>query len=487
MPLLPFFSILLVASLGAYLARSARAVGVWSLAVAVVFGGGLVVVSVRSLVGTPLVVDGWWQADLFTWLLAALVGTLYLTATAVSVRYIGEEYHEKILSLAQVRLYFLLLPLFILSMLVSVFADNVGILWMGLEGTTLATTLLVALYRKNASIEAAWKYVLLCSIGIGLGLFGLLLFTYAAVQAGLSPEEALSLRILREHATTMDPQAIRLAFALVLIGLGTKVGFVPMHTWLPDAHGKTPSPISALLSGVLLNVAFAALLRFKTITDVVNGSAVWSDRLFLAFGTISVVTAAFFLLQQRNYKRMLAYSSVEHMGLLAVMVGLGPLGAAAAVLHMIGHTLVKSLLFFASGEILLSYGTTKIEGVRGLLSRLPVTAGLFVTGLLLLLATPPSLLFMSEFQAVAAGMRVHPGLTVLVLAALTVISFSMLRHALMMLFGNAEESAKKERWNLAHTVMAGQAAVAIGLGVVALHPAFQEFVSRIAASFIAVL
>lgn len=486
MSLLPIFSILLIVAASAYIAPSERAVRLWSLVGAILVGGGMTVVSLGALFfGGSLPIGGWWQADAFAWLLAAMVSFLYLSATLVSVRYIGAEFHERALTLPQVRLYFFLLPLFVLSMLASVFADNVGVLWMGLEGTTLATTLLVALYRKDASVEAAWKYVLLCSIGIGLGLFGLLLFTYAAVRGGLSPEEALSLEALRSHAAVLDPQATRWAFVFALIGLGTKIGFVPMHTWLPDAHGKTPSPISALLSGILLNVALATLLRFKTVTDLVLGSGLWTDRLFLAFGTLSVITAAFFLLQQRNYKRMLAYSSVEHMGLLAIMVGFGPLGAAASVLHMVGHALTKSMLFFVSGEILLAYGTTKMEGVRGMLKRLPITGGLFIAGLLLLLAVPPSLLFVSEFQAVMVGMRLYPWLTILLLVALAMIGFSMFRHVMAMLFGGAVDVGKTERWNLAHTVMVGQVVLAMALGLLALHPSTLQFAEYIAASFIA--
>lgn len=485
MVLLPAFALLLIAAAAAYAVPGARAVRLSALAAGFVVGGGTCAHALLALAGradAPL--GGLWHADAFAWLLAALIGFLYACAAAVSFRYIGREYHEGALALPQVRLYFFLLPLFIVSMLASVFADNLGVLWMGLEGTTLATTMLVALYRKDASVEAAWKYILLCSIGIGLGLFGLLLFAAAAVRGGLTPEEALSLDTLRRHAAQLDAQTVRWAFVFILVGLGTKVGFVPMHTWLPDAHGKTPSPISALLSGILLNVALAALVRFKTVTDLVLDGSAWTDRLFLVFGTLSVVVAAFLLLQQRNYKRMLAYSSVEHMGLIAVLVGFGPAGAAAAVLHMVGHALAKSLLFFASGELLLAYGTTKIEGVRGALRRLPLSAGLFLTGTLLVVAAPPSLLFTSELLGVAAGMRAHPAVTLAVLAALATIAFSMLRHVLAMLFGQEAERARTpEPWNAANATMALLAAVALALGAWAVHPGALRFAERVAASF----
>ncbi|MEK7545697.1 MAG: proton-conducting transporter membrane subunit [Patescibacteria group bacterium] len=484
-PLL-LFACLLLAAASAYALRTASRVRGVSLAAAALIGGAVIVAAFSGLTGGPVPpIVGWWHADAFTWTLVALVSFVYVAAAAVSYRYVGVEHHEGVLTLPQVRLYFCLLHVFVLTMLAAALADNLGVLWMSLEGTTLATTMLVAMYRKDASIEAAWKYVILCSIGISLGLLGMLMFVHAAaLGAGLSPEEALSLSALRAHAAAFDPALTRWAFIFVFIGLGTKVGFVPMHAWLPDAHSKTPSPISAMLSGILLNVALSGILRFKAVADAALRGTAWTDGLFLAFGFLSVVVAAFFLLQQRNYKRMLAYSSVEHMGLMAFAVGLGPIGVTAALIHTVGHALVKPMLFFGAGEIMLAYKSTHIEDIREAKRRLPITSALFIPGLLLILALPPSALFVSEFLAIGAGMQAHPWLSLLLLSALAMIAFSMLKSVTTMLYGEAEAPLETapERWNLTHTVMAVQLCAAAAFGIFALTPAALRFFSVVVRS-----
>jgi hydrogenase-4 component F len=487
------FAILSAGAVSAYALRSERQVRRVSLILAAIGGAGTLAMAASALFGGPATeIGGWWHADAFSWLIVALIALVYLAAAVVSYRYVGVEHHEGALSLSQVRLYFCLLHVFTLTMLAAALADNLGVLWMGLEGTTLATTMLVAMYRKDASIEAAWKYIILCSIGISLGLLGMLMFVHAAtLGAGLSPEEALSLSALRAHAAAFDPSLVRWAFIFVFIGLGTKVGFVPMHAWLPDAHSKTPSPISAMLSGILLNVALYAILRFKTVADAALGGTAWTDGLFLAFGLISVVAAALFLLQQRNYKRMLAYSSVEHMGFMAFAIGLGPIGLPAALIHTVGHTLIKPMLFFGAGEMLLAYKTTHIADVREAMRRLPITGSLFLAGLLFILAVPPSGLFTSEFMAVAAGMQSHPRLTVVLLAALSVIALGMLKSVTAMLYGKSDASVAfafpPERWNMTHGAMLIQLIAAAAFGVWVVSPAGTRFFVSLAQSLMIAL
>ncbi len=362
------FSFFLLAAASAYIARTEKHIRMSALAFAILAGGSSLSAAITGLVGVPwMPVTGWLRADMYTWFMLALVSFVYITAIIASVRYTGEESREGLLTMEKLRVYFFSIPLFILAMIVSVLANHLGVLWIGLEGTTLTTTLLVALYRKDASIEAAWKFIMLCSIGIGLGMIGMLMLVHAGVVSGLNVFEAFSYASLRANAHLLDASSVKLAFVFLLVGIGTKVGFVPMHTWLPDAHSKTPSPISALLSGVLLNVAFLVLLRFKILADFSIGNSTWSDRLMFGFGLLSVVVAAFFLLQQRNYKRMLAYSSVEHMGIMGFASGLGPVGILALTVHTVFHTLTKSALFFTSGEILLSEKTTKIARISELL------------------------------------------------------------------------------------------------------------------------
>ena len=407
--------------------------------------------------------------------LLILVALVYLAATLVSQRYMTLEESRNILSDKDVRRYFALQHLFMLTLIGALLADHVGMLWIALEGPTLATTLLVSLYRKEGAVEAAWKYIVLCSIGISLGLMGILLFVHAAMQGGLSPEEALSLTTLLEHARDLNPETLKWAVVFVFIGLGTKVGFVPMHPWLPDAHSKTPSPISAMLSGVLLNVALVTILRFRPIVDVALGNDTWTSGFFLTFGVISVTFAALIILQSKNYKRTLAYSSIEHMGLIAFFLGLGPLGLVPAVVHMIGHTLAKSLLFFESGEILLAFHTTKTDGVRELLKRLPKTSVMLMLGLLLLLAVPPSPLFFSEVIGLGLGMQSHPVLTVIILLSLTLVAYGMLRSGLQMnapTAGEVPEHApmlpKRERFHLTHAVALCEILLLIGVGALTM-------------------
>ncbi len=467
-----FFSFFLLAAASAYILRTEKHIRRSALLLALIGGGSLLFVSIEALFGQSLVsVSGWLRADAYTWFMVALIAFTYITATIVSLHYITEEFHEKILSLDKVRMYYFSLPLFALSMIIAVLANHLGVLWIGLEGTTLSTTLLVALYRKDASIEAAWKFIILCSIGIGIGMIGILMFVHAGVAAGLNVFDAFSYTALRANAHLLSDSTIKLAFVFILVGLGTKVGFVPMHTWLPDAHSKTPSPISALLSGVLLNVAFYALLRFKMLVDLRIGSSAWTDHLLIGFGVLSVVAAAFFLLQQRNYKRMLAYSSVEHMGLMSFAAGLGPIGVLALTIHTFFHTLTKSALFYISGEVLLTQKTTKIAGIQQLMRYTPIAASLLLFGVLMIIAVPPSGLFTSEFLFLAAGLQTMPILTLLILVSLSLIAFSMMKNTLTMLYQTGEEVVEehmvhhKETWNLTHGVVLLQLLLVVIFGL----------------------
>lgn len=475
-----FLVIFLLAAASAYIARTEKHIRVCALLFALLGGGVFLFFAASYFVGfediwssTILFPDryqlGWLRANNhYVWFMVSLVAFTYITATIASVRYIGEESREKLLTLDKVRLYFFCVPLFILSMLIAVFADHLGVLWIALEGTTLTTTLLVALYRKDASIEAAWKFIMLCSVGIGISMIGLLMMVHAGLESGLDVFKAFSYGSLRENAGTFPADAVKLAFVFVLVGIGTKVGFVPMHTWLPDAHSKTPSPVSALLSGILLNVAFFVLLRFKTLTDSALGNSAWTDHLMIGFGFLSIVVAAFFLLQQRNYKRMLAYSSVEHMGILGFASGLGPVGSIALVIHTLFHTLTKSALFYTAGEILLSQKTTKIAGVKNLMKKAPITATLFLLGILAIIAVPPAGLFISEFMLVGAGLQSVPWLTLILLLALSMIAFSMLKSTAAMLYSKDEESIEtthEETFTLTHAVVIFQLVLIVLLGL----------------------
>lgn len=439
--------------------------------------------------GELLEIGGWLRIDRFSALIGLLISLLYFFTVIVSHRYIGEEYHEKILTLRQIQMYFVLLPIFAIAMLVVVSADNLGVLWLALEATTLATTPLVAIYKKEGSLEAAWKYIILCSLGISLGLLGIFLISYAGMGAGLDSFSSLSLESLKTLNSKLSPAVMQWAFLFSFIGIGTKVGFFPMHTWLPDAHGRTPSPISAMLSGILLNVALYALIRIKFLTDTTLDSSQWTNQFFLIFGILSVVSSAFYLYLQHHYKRMLAYSSIEHMGILAISIGLGPLGIMPALMHMCAHTFAKSLLFFASGEILLKTKTAQVTKVKNLFKEIPLTGILFIVGLFALLAVPPFATFSSEILILAMAVKSgHLFIFFVLLLALTLVCVSLLKHAFTMFAldddptENHHQKIHFEKFNCTHFVMILQILILIGAGIFMLTPTGFQFFTEIAKS-----
>lgn len=405
------------------------------------------------------VIEGaYWYVDAFAALMVLLIGFIQWTAAMTSMHYLAEEAHEGVVLLPAMRRYFFLANLFVFSMLLTVVSNNLGFMWIALEATTLATTLLVAFYQQKGSLEAAWKYLILCSTGISLGLIGLLLTYYAASSTGLlSGLAATNWTSLIAIAPMLPPEFMRFAFVFVLIGYGTKVGLVPMHAWLPDAHSRAPSPISGMLSGILLNTALFAILRFRVLVDGTLGSSAWTGELLLVFGALSCAIPAAFILLQADYKRLLAYSSIEHMGIIVFSAGLGAAGAVASVIHMVGHALAKSGLFFAAGNILLRFKSTKFERVGEVMRTLPYTGALFLALVLALLAVPPSPLFGSELLLVSQGIVDHPWQTAVVLFALAVIFAGFVRLCMSMLYARSYEHrddvVRGEKWNPAHTAV----------------------------------
>ncbi len=334
------------------------------------------------------------------------------------------------------RRYLVLTQLFLACMCLAVLANNLGLLWVAIEATTIVTAFLVGHQRTRASVEAAWKYVVLCSIGIGIAFLGTVCVYAASVAAGAHDITALDWTYLSSHASTLDPGLMRLAIGLVLLGFGTKAGLVPMHAWLPDAHSQAPAPVSALMSGVLLSVAFYAILRYRTIADIALGPGY--TRTYLLIGALaSLALAAALLIAQRDYKRMLAYSSIEHMGLIALGAAFGvKLALAAALLHILGHGLAKAVAFCASGRILEQLRTSAIDSVRALGVRQPALAATFGVSLLGLLGLPPFSIFASELGIVRAGFASGHGWLIAIALSLVLIAFvAIVRHASGMLLG----------------------------------------------------
>lgn len=385
----------------------------------------------------------YFSADPLGALLLMIVSIIGFAASVYSIGYLRAEVAKGIIGFRRVKQYFVLINLFIFAMFFAILTTNPVLMWISIEATTLATAFLISFYNKPSAMEAAWKYLIINSIGLLLAFFGtLLVFTLLPV----SQHGWIDWQVLLDNASNLNPAIARMAFIFILIGYGTKMGLVPMHTWLPDAHSKAPVPISSLLSGVLLNVAFLAILRFKLIIDTAIG-AHFSQDLLIGFGTISILVAAFIILVQKNYKRMLAYSSIEHMGVMAVGFGFGGVGVFAALLHTIYHSLAKSVLFLSSGNIFLKYSSTKISKVRGALAVLPVTGILFLLAFLAATGVPPFGIFMTEFYILSAGIIAHPFIVVIILFALALVFIGFFRNVTAMVFGDSPSEIAKGEMN----------------------------------------
>ena len=356
--------------------------------------------------------------------------------------------------------------LFTLTMLLAVTVNNVGIMWVAIEATTITSAVLIPLHVTKASVEASWKYIVIGSVGIALAFVGTVLAYFDFVSLVGREEAALSWTVLLAKAPALHGEVIQIAFVFLLVGYGTKAGLAPMHTWLPDAHSEAPTPLSAMMSGVLLAVALYAIVRWEAVVNAAIGSG-FTDGLFLALGLLSLGIAALSLMIQRNYKRLLAYSSIEHTGLVCVGLALGPLGTFAAMLHLLNHTLAKAMTFFLAGRVQHRYGTTEIAGVSGLLAVMPWTGGLFAVGMLAIVGLPPFGLFVSEFALLRAGFASgRPWTMGLVLALLVVAFVGVIGHLNRMLYGRPGDGVPRgERagWALAPLGACAAALVVLGL------------------------
>jgi hydrogenase-4 component F len=328
-----------------------------------------------------------------------------------------------------------LISLFLAAMSSAVLADNIGLMWASVEATTIATAFLVGHHRTRLSLEAAWKYVILGSAGVAIALLGIVLIYAATGQAGAPTLSWLAL----SHANlALDPTLVRAGGALAVLGFATKAGLAPMHSWLPDAHSQAPAPVSGLMSGVLLSVALYAILRIQTITDIVIGPDFLRAMLSTG-GLLSLGIAAALLIRQRDYKRMLAYSSIEHMGLMAVGVAIGPPALPAVLLYVLGHGLIKATLFVVSGRILAVEGTPVIADVRGLLARRPGLAVPWLIAMAAIVGFPPFSIFFSELGIIIGGWSVGMGFVVgTALVLLLIIFAALVRLTVAMTIGSSE-------------------------------------------------
>ncbi|HSA70558.1 MAG TPA: hydrogenase 4 subunit F [Burkholderiales bacterium] len=373
--------------------------------------------------------------DPFNVFLVALTSFVAFTTSLFSRPYMRAELMHKRLNGARLRLYHSMYQLFTFTMLLTLVSNNVGMLWVAMEAATLSTVLLVSLYRTPASLEAAWKYFILCSVGIAQALFGTILLYFAAEKVLGPGGNALLWTHLHEVRGELEPTVLSLAFVFLLVGYGTKVGLVPLHNWLPDAHAEGPTPISAVLSGLLLNVALYAVVRAKVLVDGALERN-FSGGLMMGFGLLSVVVAAFFLSRQKDIKRMFAYSSVEHMGIMTFAFGMGgPVAAFAGLLHMTVHSLTKSAIFFAVGHASQACGTQDMASIRGLMQRSPVIGWGLALGSLAILGMPPFGVFTSEFMVLTTAMHEHSWATPFLLLSLGVAFAAVFGKIQPMVFG----------------------------------------------------
>jgi hydrogenase-4 component F len=357
------------------------------------------------------------------------------TTSLFSATYIKHELKTKKLTPVLLRYYHALYQVLMFSMNLALVANNIGLMWVAVELATLSTVVMVGIYQTHEAIEAAWKYFILGSVGIALALFGTILIYIASHSVMGEGMDGMVWTILMERAPTLDPAIMNIAFIFLLLGYGTKVGLVPLHAWLPDAHAEGPTPISAVLSGLLLNVALYAILRFKMLFTI-TPDVIPPGPLIAITGLVSVIFAAFMLYSRSDIKRMFAYSSIEHMGIIAFAFGMGgPLANFAGLLHMVMHSLTKSAIFFTVGHIAQIKGTQRMSEIRGLTQSHPILGWGFVLGVVAIAGMPPFGVFMSEFLIISSTFTRAPVLTVLFVFGLLVAFGALMLRVHQMAFG----------------------------------------------------
>jgi len=372
-------------------------------------------------------------------LMLAFVGG---TALVFAVGYMGEELLRGKVSFLRYRRFFFYFDLFLFAMVLAANLDNIALMWIAIEGSTLSAALLINFEGTKTALEAGWKYIIVSFIGIALALFGTVLIYYTSEHLLGVSMEALRWSALARVAGSLNPAALKTAFVFVMIGYGTKAGVAPMHTWLPDAHAEAPAPISAVLSALMLNLGLYAVLRLKTIVDPAVG-AEFTGTVMVGLGLLSMTIAAIFMLIQHDYKRFFAYSSIEHIGIILVGFGVGgAAGVFGGLFHMINHSLAKSTAFFAAGRVLLRYGHKNMEGVTGLLRQMPLVGGAMLLAGLALAGMPPFGLFISEILITTGAYHRRPWLAFLFLGILAVAFAVLAVQVFRMVLGEPKEPGR---------------------------------------------
>jgi hydrogenase-4 component F len=401
--------------------------------------------------------------DAFNIYLSVLTSFVSMTTAIFSRRYMRREREHGRVGGIRMRFYHAMFQLFIFAMLLCLLTNNVGILWIAMELATLSTVLLVSLYRTPTAIEAAWKYFILCGVGIAQALFGTVLLYFAAEKVLGEGGDALLWTNLNRVSGSLEPTVLSLAFVFLMVGYGTKVGLVPLHNWLPDAHSEGPTPISAVLSGLLLNVALYALVRCKALVDGATQTH-HAGNIMMGFGLLSILVAAFSLLRQKDIKRMFSYSSIEHMGIATFAFGLGgPIATFGALLHMLMHSLAKSSIFFTVGHASQMHDTQEMSRIRGLFKGNPLVGWGFMLGVMAIIGLPPFGVFTSEFLILTATIKDAPAMAPFLLLGLAVAFAALLRRVQPMVSGEAP--AWQQPLTAAHVPVILHLALVLAIGL----------------------
>lgn len=457
--LVPLFAAVILAFVGDR--KFAPEINIIGSAATFIAGAGLALQVYEQ--GPMLAGKNFFFVDAFNVYLSVLTSFVSMTTAIFSRRYMRLERKHGRIGPIRIRFYHAMFQLFIFAMLLCLLTNNIGVLWIAMELATLSTVLLVSLYRTPTAIEAAWKYFILCGVGISQALFGTVLLYFAAEKVLGEGGDALLWTNLSKVSGSLEPTVLSLAFVFLMVGYGTKVGLAPLHNWLPDAHSEGPTPISAVLSGLLLNVALYALVRCKVLVDGSTHTH-HAGNIMMGFGLLSILVAAFSLLRQKDIKRMFAYSSIEHMGIATFAFGLGgPIATFGALLHMLMHSLAKSAIFFTVGHASQMHRTQDMDKIMGLFKGNPLVGWGLMFGVMAIVGMPPFGVFTSEFLILTATIKDAPWLTPFLLLGLGVAFAALFRRVQPMVSGDVPPHQKPMK--AAHVPVLLHMALVLMLGI----------------------
>jgi hydrogenase-4 component F len=450
------------------LLRSPRAILLW-IAAGVAATAVVAAVAVAAVLrdGPIFAAGDWLFLDALSAYHLAVLLLIFALSSFYAIGYFKKDIASERFTLGLARRYGALWFGALAAMILVLESNNLGILWVGIEATTLLTAFLICIPVSATSLEAMWKYLIMCSVGVALALVGTLLVGAAAAPLHLPPMETLLWTKLNAAAAGLDVRLLKAGFLFLLVGYGTKAGLAPMHNWLPDAHSQAPAPVSAVFSGIMLNTALYCIIRYVPLVEGATGHGGWSLQILVLFGLVSIVVAAAFILFQHDAKRMLAYHSVEHIGIITLGVGLGGLGTLAAMFHLLNHSLTKTVAFFSAGRLGQTYGTHDMTRMGGAIRSSPLWGGGLLAAMLVLIGVAPFAIFMSEFQILRAAWNTGAIVAlVLFLSGTGIVFVGALKHAGAVAWGTPSAGIAAPKAGVLDTVIVvASLAALLGLGL----------------------